>query len=327
MPFKINILHYSPDLLGSIIENINGLTAKNVVRKIIQCFDTKGFNVKIQHIRPNEPNAYYRVICFLNKSKEAVSINTKKDQGRIGAVEGLDLKIRIENKNTFFIPSFAIHRSTELAYMLKVIWDRNEKIRNADIPIYMCGVMMGKAHRIIGNPKYKTFYDEQWQDLDDLFTWDKLRFIENFKDLQGKVVSPQPKIIVASSGMMTGGYSKYLLSCYVGQKNCSILFTGYQAINSEGRKLLEQEHKTISIDGKQYMIRAKIVGKLEGLSGHSDHNGLTGIFKTINLHNLKKVIIIHGEESRKEVLKESLETQLPDKVEVIVPNSKSVIKI
>lgn len=268
------------------------------------------------HIKPS---------CVITEATYAGEIQPKAKP--IDDLEQYIMEEVIQKKKTLFIPSFAIHRATELAYMLKVIWDRNPRIRNADIPIYMCGVMMAKAHRIIGNPKYKEFYDEKWQDQDELFSWDKLRFIESFKDVQGKVVSPNPKIIVASSGMLTGGYSKFLLSCYVTQKNCSILFTGYQGIDTAGRKLYEQEHKTISIDGKPHIIRATILGKLEGLSGHCDDFGLRGLIKSLNLHNLKKVVIIHGEDGKKHVLKEELELDLPDKVDIVIPKSKSVIKI
>jgi metallo-beta-lactamase family protein len=270
-------------------------------------------------------SSYIKPCCVITEATYAGETQVKGNP--IDELERYIMEEVIQKRKILFIPSFAIHRSTELAYMLKVIWDRNKIIRNADVPIYMCGVMMAKAHRIIGNPKHKEFYDEQWQEQDELFNWDKLRFIESFKDVQGKVVNQNAKIIISSSGMLTGGYAKYLLSCYVTQKNCSILFTGYQGLDTTGRKLYEQEHKSITIDGKAHTIRATILGKLEGLSGHAEDRGLRGLIKSLNLHNLKKVIIIHGEDGKKQVLKEELELDLPDKVEIIIPKSKSVIKI
>ncbi|HDK7176586.1 TPA: MBL fold metallo-hydrolase [Clostridium botulinum] len=249
------------------------------------------------------------------------------DKNPIDKLEEYIISEVVEKKHTFFIPCFAIHRSSELAYMLKVIWDRNEKIRNAGIPIYFAGVMMTRAHRIIGNPKYKEFYDEEWKNQDDLFEWDKIKFIDNFKTVQNKMVSQSPKIIVASGGMITS-YSKYLLSCYVTQKNCSILFLGYQGLGTLGRKTLEHEHKTITIDGKPHIIRANILGKLEGLSGHADDKGLRGIFKVLDLHKLKKIIIIHGDNDRKQKLKEELELDLNKKnIEVVVPKPRHSIKV
>ncbi len=95
MPSTIQV--YSPDLLDSIIEDIEEQAAKNVVQKIIQCFDIEGFTIKII----GELHLHYRVLCFIKKNKETVSISMKKDGGRDGVVEGVDIKIRIENQSTF----------------------------------------------------------------------------------------------------------------------------------------------------------------------------------------------------------------------------------
>ena len=95
MPSKIQVLPYSLDLLDNIIKDIKGQAAKNVTLKIIQCFYTKGFTIKVQHIVPAKSRAYYRILCFVKKSKETVSINTKTDGADV------DIKIRIENHNTF----------------------------------------------------------------------------------------------------------------------------------------------------------------------------------------------------------------------------------
>jgi len=270
-----------------------------------------------------EENNNLKPDCILTESTYAGENQIQEDN--IAKLENYIISEVIEGKKTLFIPAFAIHRSTELAYMLKVIWNRNETIRNLDIPIYMCGNMTSKAHKIIGNPKYKEFYDEEWQNQDELFEWNKIRIIDNFKEVQNKTVNQTPKIVISSSGMCTGGYSKYLLSCYISRKNCSILFTGYQGIDTSGRKVLEQEHKSITIDGKQYIIRATILDRLN-MSGHADDKGLRGIFKTINQHNLKKIVVVHGEDFKREVLKEELELDLHNKIEIIVPNSKQVIK-
>lgn len=261
--------------------------------------------------------------CVLTESTYASEIQNQEDN--VKKLEKYILSEVLDKKHTLIMPSFAIHRSTELAYLLKRVWNKNEQIRNADIPIYMCGNMMAKAHRIIGNPKYKEFYDKQWQELDDLFNWSQIRGIESFKDLQSKTINQTPKIIIASGGMINS-YSKYLMSCYISQKKCSILFSGYQAIDTLGRKILENEHKSISIDGKQLVVRATILDRLS-MSGHADDKGLRGIFNTINLHNLKKVLIVHGEDYKKEVLKEELESDLPNSVEILIPKSKEIIKI
>jgi len=223
-----------------------------------------------------------------------------------------------------FIPCFAIHRQTEVVYMLKQIFDKNKILRNSNIPIYSAGVMSAKAHRILGNPKYKCFYDEKWQELDDVFEWEDVTHIERFKDVSEKLIDNKVKIILSSSGMLSGGYASYLASCFVNRHNVSFLFTGYQAIGSVGDKIMSQEHKTVSIQGKAYLIKANSLGKLD-LSGHAGNDELIGLIQSVNQKVLKKVILIHGDDNRKELLKDQLEKVLNDK-EIIIPKVGEVIK-
>ena len=236
------------------------------------------------------------------------------------------IDVCLDKKEILFIPTFAIHRQTEVIYMLKKIFENNELLNKSNIPIYSCGVMSGKAHRILGNPKYKEFYDEEWQNLDDVFEWDRINFIERFKDVEEKLTDNKCKIVLASSGMLTGGYSSYLTTCYVGRNNVNFLFTGYQAVGSVGNRIMEGKYKTVSIQGKPYPIRCNVIGKIN-LSGHAGNDQLIGLIKSLNQNVLKKVIIIHGDEDRKELLKNQLDKCLNSSVEVIIPKVKEVIKI
>jgi Cft2 family RNA processing exonuclease len=160
--------------------------------------------------------------------------------------------------------------------------------------------MSAKAHRILGNKKYKCFYDEEWQDLDDVFNWDRVQYIERFKDVTEKLLDNKVKIVLSSSGMLCGGYASYLASCYVNRDNYNFLFTGYQAVGSVGDRIMSGEHKTVSIQGKAYPIKAHVVGKLN-LSGHAGNNQLIELVESLNQKVLKKVIIIHGDDDRKEL--------------------------
>lgn len=236
------------------------------------------------------------------------------------------IDVCINKKQILFIPTFAIHRQTEVIYMLKQIFDKNELLGTSNIPIYSAGVMSGKAHRILGNPKYKEFYDEEWQELDDIFEWDRINFIERFKDVEERLTDNKCKIVLASSGMLTGGYSSYLTQCYVGRSNVNFLFTGYQAVGSVGNRIMEGEHKTVSIQGKQYPIRCNVVGKIN-LSGHAGNNQLVGLIRSLNQRTLKKVIIIHGNDDSKEIFKNQLDKCLDSSIDVIIPKVGEVIKI
>ena len=246
-------------------------------------------------------------------------------QNNFDVLEQAILDTCINDNKILFIPTFAIHRQTEVLYMLKTVFDRNPILANSKIPIYSAGVMSAKSHRILGNPKYKCFYDEEWQNLDDIFTWDRVEYIERFKDVAEKLTDNKVKIVLSSSGMCTGGYSSYLSSCYVQRDNVNFLFTGYQAIGSVGDKIMTQEHKTVSIQGRSYIIKAKSLGKLD-LSGHAGNNELIGLIRSLNQNVLKKIILIHGDDDRKQLLKDELEKVLNNDKEIIVPKVGQIIK-
>ena len=125
--------------------------------------------------------------------------------------------------------------------------------------------------------------------------------------------------------MCVGGYASYLSSCYVQRENVNFLFTGYQAIGSVGDKIMNQEHKTVAIQGKSYLMKAQSLGKLD-LSGHAGNDELIGLIKSLNQHVLKKVILIHGDDDRKELLKDELEKVLNNDKEIMVPKVGQVIK-
>ena len=96
MPTITHVMTYTPDLLGNIMDDIEGQTAKDTVAQIINCFSAKGFPIKAQYIIRGESNSYYRVLCFAGKSKETVNVNTKNAHGP----DGVAIKIRIENQDT-----------------------------------------------------------------------------------------------------------------------------------------------------------------------------------------------------------------------------------
>ena len=237
--------------------------------------------------------------------------------------------------HVLFLPAFAISRSTQIAYYLKRIFERHPELMNDEnYPIYMAGKMMQTAHNIIGNGKMKNeFVDEYWYEAYDLFSWSRINKIDNFQDVEDKLTDNKPKIIIASSGMVTGGYSSFLAETFVGRSNADILFCGYQCEGSVGANLIRETSKPagakkrISIQGKEYKVKCNVVGQLK-LSGHADENQLKNlILKQCDGRSLRKVIIIHGNEEAKEFLKNDLERNMNmDKKEVVIAKTNTSIK-
>jgi len=98
--YKIDY-EYSEELHERIISDIENSLDKELIERVLGVFNDAGLPIKVKHLFPDTPNAYYRILCFIKKSAEAVIINTRTDLGKEGVTEGLSTQVRIANKNTF----------------------------------------------------------------------------------------------------------------------------------------------------------------------------------------------------------------------------------
>lgn len=215
----------------------------------------------------------------------------------------------VEKRQVLILPAFSIGRSTQLLSMVKHIYDRNKVLVDKKIPIYFCGKMTQKSHSIIGNPYYaKHFVDERWLEDYDVFNWGRVQKIDKFNELES-LTGRQPKIVITSGGMGSG-YSTYLLQQLVNKHWCSILASGYASPGTPVHTILsakEENRNTVSIQGKQYGLKANVLKPLE-LSGHSDYKQICEmVTKGCDQRKLQDIIIIHGDEESKENLKNELE--------------------
>ena len=92
---------YSPKIHESIMDDLAQTIDKVCVERILSIFHEAGLTIKVKHLFPDTPNAYYRILCFIKKSAESVIINTRTDLGKEGVINGLSIQIRIANKSTF----------------------------------------------------------------------------------------------------------------------------------------------------------------------------------------------------------------------------------
>ena len=112
-----------------------------------------------------------------------------------------------------------------------------------------------------------------------------------------------PKIIIAASGMASGGRVLTYFQNYLGDANATILLVGYQAEGTRGRNLLEGASE-IKLYGKQYSVKAKTVN-IEGLSAHADQSELINWLSQIK-NKPEHIFIVHGEKEGAEGLKNKI---------------------
>src|SRR5690606_37512365 len=131
--------------------------------------------------------------------------------------------------------------------------------------------------------------------------------IENYKASLYVVNDERPKVVIASSGMVTGGRVLSYLEKYLENENNTIVLAGYQAEGTRGRQLQEGATE-VKIRGEYYNVRAR-VEKLQSMSSHADQNELLDWVAL--LHKAPKhVFLTHGEPQAADAMRVKLHHQL-----------------
>ena len=191
----------------------------------------------------------------------------------------------VNKGGTIIIPSFAVERAQTLMYLL---WQLKSEGKIPNIP-YIIDTPMGIRVLDVfeNNAKWHKLSKNGCIEMCKMFT-----MITDYKDTIEAIYDKQPKVVIAASGMVTGGRVLSYLEKYIGLPETTVIIVGYQAEGTRGRKLLEGA-KDIKIHGKYYEVKAKIL-EIEGLSAHGDQEDLINWLS--NLENKpKKVFLVHGE--------------------------------
>lgn len=195
---------------------------------------------------------------------------------------------------TLVIPSFAVGRTQELLYFLRIIKEKGLVKTNADFKVYVDSPLAIEATSIFNRNKESCFDEEAIEFVRqgiNPISFEGLNLAVTSDESKAINFDKQPKIIISASGMCEAGRVKHHLKHNLWREECTVLFVGYQAANTMGRNLLEGAKK-VKLFGEEVQVRARIT-KMQGLSGHADLDGLIEWAKAVN--NPKKVFVVHGE--------------------------------
>ena len=191
----------------------------------------------------------------------------------------------LKNKGNLIIPSFAVERLQTLMYILWKLYDKN---KIPAIPIYVDSPMGNNVLDV-----FKRF--PEWHKLSDRdynAMCGHINIIESYKETWETIDKPGSKIIIAGSGMVTGGRVLTYLQQLIDEPSTTVLLVGYQAEGTRGRQLKEGVHE-IKFFGKYYPVKATIEC-IESLSAHADQAELINWMNSIK--NIpEEVFLIHGE--------------------------------
>ena len=203
----------------------------------------------------------------------------------------------IQRRGTLIIPSFAVERLQSLMYLLYKLYNRN-KIPN--IPIFVDSPMGINVLEVFGRfPKWHKLAPEEYRNMCNHVT-----LVSSYRETWETIDDPRPKIVIAGSGMVTGGRVLTYIKQLADLESTSILLVGYQAEGTRGRDLLEGAQE-LKMFGKYVPIRAN-VQHLESLSAHADQKELLHWLEGVD-NVPEKVFLIHGETEAMAVFKTKIE--------------------
>ncbi len=222
----------------------------------------------------------------------------------------------IKNKGTVLIPTFALERAQEILYHIGLM--KREHLLSKNVPVFLNSPLAINITRIF--LKHYSFCKKELIDAMKKkvppFVFPGLKFTETAEESKMIHSVPSPKIVIAGSGMITGGRIKHHLKHNLWKENTTVIIVGYQARDTLGRKLIEGS-KTVRIFGEEITVKARIVT----INGFSAHAGKSHLIKYAQLARPQKVFLVHGESDSLQHLKRSLKGVLP-RSEIIIPEFK-----
>jgi len=195
------------------------------------------------------------------------------------------IKDTIHKKGNLIIPSFAVERLQTLMYILWKLYNEH-KIPN--IPIFIDSPMGNNVLEVFNRfPKWHKLSAQDYNAM-----CNHVNIIQSYKETWETIDDKRSKIIIAGSGMVTGGRVLTYLQQLIDEPSTTVLLVGYQAEGTRGRQLLDGAHE-IRFFGKYYPVKATIKN-IDSLSAHADQHDLINWMR--NIKNVPEcVYLIHGE--------------------------------
>lgn len=230
----------------------------------------------------------------------------------------------VEEGGRVLIPAFALGRAQEVALIL------DKAVANKEMPkirVYMDGMTRSITKVFQQHPEYLSReLEEHLEKEKGLWRSDAVQFVRSTAHREEIARSPEPCVIIASSGMLTGGASPVYAAHLVKEPQSAIFITGYQDEEAPGRMLqrLAAEGKgTLILNGKKHQVTCQV--GTYSLSAHADENELTQYAAQLEP---QQIYLVHGDEGARQRVEELLsERQLNAKQPILGQVVEPVIEI
>ncbi len=204
------------------------------------------------------------------------------------------------------IPTFAVGRTQTMLYYLYRLWKEH---RIDDVPIVIDSPLAIAATRVFID-NMKVFDDEAVELLQkngQFPEMPQLRICRTAEESKALNSSEEPSIIISASGMCDAGRILHHLKHNLWRPESTVLFVGYQAEGSLGRRLTDGI-KRVKILGEEVAVRA-LIKQLDGFSAHGDYNQVLDWIGHIKMNEPKQIFLVHGESLAIESLGEKIKEE------------------
>ena len=228
-----------------------------------------------------------------------------------------------ERGGKIIIPSFSVGRTQDIVYLLSELFDEG---RLPVIPIYVDSPLAVNASEIFR--AHTECFDQETiahlQAHQDPFGFNRLIYVRSVEESKRLNSLRSSCVIISASGMCEGGRIVHHLANNIEDPRNTVLFVGYQAEHTLGRRLVEKVPE-ISIFGEVVKLNAEVV-VLNSFSAHADQEELVEYITQIDQNRLKRIFLVHGEGSQIE----KLSIKLKDsgvKTDIYIPVTKEKCEV
>ena len=217
------------------------------------------------------------------------------------------LKETFDRNGNVVIPSFAVGRTQELLYFIREIKEKKMLGKYNDFEVYLDSPLAIEATKIFSMNVNECFDEDAMKLINagiNPLVFDGLKISTSSDDSKMINFIEKPKVIISASGMCDAGRIRHHLKHNLWRPECTILFVGYQAKGTLGRRLIEGE-KDVRLFGEMIEVRARIES-LHGVSGHADMNGLLNWLDGFSTP-FERVFVVHGEDDVTEEFAKTIE--------------------
>lgn len=218
------------------------------------------------------------------------------------------------------IPSFAVGRTQEIVFALHHLWGSKQI---PEVPIFVDSPLALDATQVFRmHPELFDKKERLVEEGSSLFDFPLVRYIRDVKESIALNSRPGPAVIIAASGMAESGRITHHLVNQAGDHRNLILFVGFQAEHTLGRRIQEGQ-KEVRILGTDVPVRAE-VATLGGYSAHADKHELRKWVRLLG-GPVKRAFVVHGEDPARKAMAEILKSEGVD--EVVLPELGQSFKL